>query len=60
MSYFETAVNLPKEYKVIAIAGTHGKTTTTAMLAEILVDAGIDPTVIVGSFVKKLTHATAE
>lgn len=53
LSYFETLGQFAKEYKVIAIAGTHGKTTTTAMLAEILVDAGIDPTVIVGSFVKK-------
>jgi UDP-N-acetylmuramate--alanine ligase len=33
----------------IAITGTHGKTTTTAMIAEIVRDAGKDPTVIVGS-----------
>jgi UDP-N-acetylmuramate--alanine ligase len=33
----------------IAIAGTHGKTTTTAMIAGILRDAKKDPTVIVGS-----------
>jgi UDP-N-acetylmuramate--alanine ligase len=52
-SYFEALGVFAKEYKVIAIAGTHGKTTTTAMVAEILVDAGLDPTVIVGSFVKK-------
>jgi UDP-N-acetylmuramate--alanine ligase len=32
----------------IAIAGTHGKTTTTAMIAWILVDAGFDPSYIVG------------
>ena len=32
----------------IAIAGTHGKTTTTGMIAQVLVDAGIDPTVILG------------
>ncbi len=32
----------------IAIAGTHGKTTTTGMIAQILVDAGLDPTVIIG------------
>ena len=50
-SYFEALGEFAKEYKVIAIAGTHGKTTTTAMVAEILVDAGLDPTVIVGSFV---------
>jgi len=49
LSYFEALGQFAKDYKVIAIAGTHGKTTTTAMVAEILVDAGLDPTVIVGS-----------
>ncbi|MEK9182680.1 MAG: cyanophycin synthetase [Patescibacteria group bacterium] len=53
LSYFEALGEFAKEYKVIAISGTHGKTTTTAMVAEILVDAGFDPTVIVGSFVKR-------
>jgi UDP-N-acetylmuramate--alanine ligase len=53
MNYFTALGQFAKEYKVIAIAGTHGKTTTTAMVAEVLVDAGLDPTVIVGSFVKK-------
>jgi len=33
----------------IAISGTHGKTTTTAMLAQVLMEAKLDPTVIVGS-----------
>ena len=32
----------------IAIAGSHGKTTTTSMVATILSDTGLDPTVIVG------------
>lgn len=32
----------------IAVAGTHGKTTTTGMIAQILVAAKLDPTVIVG------------
>src|SRR5688572_14091831 len=54
LSYFEALGEFAKEYKVIAIAGTHGKTTTTAMVSEILIEAGLDPTVIVGSFVKKL------
>jgi len=36
----------------IAVSGTHGKTTTTAMIAKVLVEAGLDPTVIVGSFLK--------
>src|SRR5664279_4909163 len=53
LSYFEALGEFAKAYKVIAISGTHGKTTTTAMIAEILIKAGLDPTVIVGSFVKK-------
>jgi UDP-N-acetylmuramate--alanine ligase len=32
----------------IAVAGTHGKTTTTSLVGAILVEAGLDPTVIVG------------
>ncbi len=32
----------------IAVAGSHGKTTTTAMVAKVLGDAGIDPTVVIG------------
>jgi len=53
LSYFEALGEFAKKYKVIAISGTHGKTTTTAMVADILIEAGLDPTVIVGSFVKK-------
>ena len=33
----------------ITIAGTHGKTTTTAMAAQVLKNAGFDPTVLIGS-----------
>jgi UDP-N-acetylmuramate: L-alanyl-gamma-D-glutamyl-meso-diaminopimelate ligase len=32
----------------VVVAGTHGKTTTSAMLAHVLTDAGLDPTFIVG------------
>lgn len=32
----------------VAIAGTHGKTTTTSMLAWILAQAGLDPTMVIG------------
>jgi len=32
----------------IAIAGTHGKTTTTSLTASILIEAGIDPTYVIG------------
>ncbi|HBZ42972.1 MAG TPA: UDP-N-acetylmuramate--L-alanine ligase [Maritimibacter sp.] len=35
----------------IAVAGTHGKTTTTTLVAELLVSGGIDPTVINGGII---------
>lgn len=38
-------------YSVIAVAGSHGKTTTTAMIGVTLEAAGLDPTVIVGGVV---------
>lgn len=38
----------------IAVAGTHGKTTTTGMIATVLVDAGLDPDVIVGGIIPEL------
>jgi len=38
----------------IAIAGTHGKTTTTSLIAVILAAAGLDPTVVVGGRVGSL------
>ena len=43
----------------IAISGTHGKTTTTAMIAGILSDAQKDPTVIVGSLLSSGTNFIA-
>ncbi|MEX0933955.1 MAG: Mur ligase domain-containing protein [Candidatus Paceibacterota bacterium] len=36
----------------IAVSGTHGKTTTTGMIGTILIDAGLNPTVILGSLLK--------
>ncbi|MCG3122568.1 MAG: UDP-N-acetylmuramate--L-alanine ligase [Phycisphaerales bacterium] len=39
----------------IAVAGTHGKSTTTAMLGCALTDAGLDPSVIVGATSSQLT-----
>jgi UDP-N-acetylmuramate--alanine ligase len=35
----------------LAVAGTHGKSTTTALLGHLLASAGLDPTVEVGAFV---------
>ncbi len=40
---------ISKNKYTIAVSGTHGKTTTTAMSAYVLIEAGLDPTVLVGS-----------
>ncbi len=50
-SYAQALGELSKQYSTIVVTGTHGKSTTTAMLGLILEAAGYDPTVIVGSFV---------
>lgn len=50
MSYFAALGLLSGQYEqVIAVAGTNGKTTTTAMLTEIMIAAGFEPTAIIGS-----------
>jgi len=48
-SYPQMLDIVSKDKYTIAVSGTHGKTTTTAMIAQILCDNGDDPTVIVGS-----------
>lgn len=49
LSYPEALGIVSKDKYTIAVTGTHGKTTTTAMIARVLMDAGLDPTVIIGS-----------
>jgi UDP-N-acetylmuramate--alanine ligase len=53
ISYAEALGEISSDKFTIAVSGTHGKTTTTAMIAKILIDAGLDPTVIVGSLLKE-------
>lgn len=50
---------LLRERHVIAVAGTHGKSTTTAMVIHILRDAGLDPGFIVGATLPGLGNAAA-
>ena len=45
---------LTREKSVIAIAGTHGKTTTTSLMAWVLVNLGEDPSYIIGGVSKNL------
>ena len=49
LSYFQMLGRLTADRHTVAIAGTHGKSTTTAMAAHILVEAGCDPTVFCGA-----------
>lgn len=51
MSYFEALGAISKGARTIAVAGTHGKTTTTGMLAKILQCCDKQPTAIIGSIV---------
>lgn len=51
LSYPQFLGEMSKGYSTIAVSGTNGKSTTTAMLALMLEAAGYDPTVIVGSLV---------
>jgi UDP-N-acetylmuramate--alanine ligase len=45
----------------VAVAGTHGKTTTTALIAFILQQAGLEPTYIIGGFIPQLeTNAAGQ
>ncbi|MCX7779112.1 MAG: UDP-N-acetylmuramate--L-alanine ligase [Patescibacteria group bacterium] len=48
-SYPKFLGKLSKNYFTITVSGTHGKTTTTALIGLILEKAGLDPTVVVGS-----------
>ena len=43
----------------IAIAGSHGKTTTTSLVATVLRDAGLDPTVVIGGKLNALGSGAA-
>lgn len=52
--YAEAMAEITENYTLIAISGSHGKSTTTAMVAKIMIDAGLDPTVIVGTKMQEL------
>lgn len=54
VSYPQAVGELAKGAMLIAICGTHGKSSTTAMVARLLTEAGLDPTVIVGTRMQEL------
>jgi UDP-N-acetylmuramate--alanine ligase len=49
----EMLAELMRMQKTIAVAGTHGKTTTTSMVAAVLDAGGMDPTVINGGIINR-------
>jgi UDP-N-acetylmuramate--alanine ligase len=49
LPYQEALGEFAKDFVVLAVTGTHGKSSTTAMAAHILVEAGLDPTVVIGA-----------
>ena len=55
LSRAELLGQLMRNYKLpVAISGTHGKTTTTSMVSEILLQAGTDPTLSIGGILKTI------
>ena len=48
VKYSQILGSLMKEKRGIAISGTHGKTTTSAMISSVLKTAGLDPTFVIG------------
>ncbi len=59
LSYSEMIGLFSKEKKTVAVCGTHGKTTTSAMTTLVLKKCGADPTAIIGSRVKQLDSNVA-
>jgi UDP-N-acetylmuramate--alanine ligase len=52
--YQEALGDFSRQYTTIAITGTHGKSSTTAFLAHICIQAGLDPSVLVGASMPSL------
>lgn len=47
----EMLAELMRLYSTVSVTGTHGKTTTTSLIAHIFAEAGLDPTVITGGII---------
>jgi UDP-N-acetylmuramate--alanine ligase len=56
INYAESLAEVSHNKKVIAITGTHGKTTVTGMLTSIFLEANLDPSIIIGSKIDKLNN----
>ncbi|RJQ37396.1 UDP-N-acetylmuramate--L-alanine ligase [Candidatus Parcubacteria bacterium] len=55
-SYEDAVGELTREYRTIAVAGAHGKSTTTALVALALARARFDPTVLIGTKLREFRN----
>ena len=55
-TYAQALGELSRDYRLIAVAGSHGKSTTTALIALALTKARLDPTVIVGTKLREFKN----
>lgn len=55
----DTLAAITETWRTVAVAGTHGKTTTSAMLTSALTGAGLDPAYIVGGDLRDLKRGAA-
>lgn len=53
INYAQCLAMVMEHYISLVVSGTHGKSTTTSMLAAIFIEAGMDPTVVVGTKIKE-------
>ncbi|MEK7547653.1 MAG: UDP-N-acetylmuramate--L-alanine ligase [Patescibacteria group bacterium] len=56
LSYPQALGELTKKHYTVAIAGAHGKSTTTAMISLITANAKLDPTVVIGTKLKEFKN----
>lgn len=56
-TYAQALGELSRDYRLIAIAGSHGKSTTTALTALALVRGKLDPTVVIGTKLREFKNS---
>lgn len=58
--YHQALGKFSQQFTTLAVTGTHGKSSTTAFLAHILITAGLDPTILIGASMPTLAGKHAQ